>query len=137
VRIQGLAAVGLLVGALLSGCIAAEPYAFLREEISSDDVLPDDILDQVPIDADTVRFQGEYDGVDVFLALSNDEPAGQGVQLVLIGDGPDEWVAASSGWDSKINVGGLVGVEAAYWPEGLDEPTDGWTALSDWVEVRG
>jgi hypothetical protein len=134
VRIQGLIAAGVLAALALSGCTPTS-FAFLREEMSSDDVVSADIAEATGLDPETVRHQGGWEGHQLFLAVVREGPL-DGVQLVIVpDDDPSLWSSAGTSGDHWFETEGPFG-GAKYLPDGVGDPPDGWVALSEWVMVR-
>lgn len=144
IRVAFAAACALTL--LLSGCApsastnhsvssphptASQP-AFLAARQSDVDRLPSGVADKVRVDPGSTRFQGDWDGHQVFLAV-------KGADSVCL-------VTALAGDDSSWNAGcgdgnGVVtdefsdGVTVKYLPMVTSAAPEGWTRLSDYVFV--
>ncbi|HEY4225875.1 MAG TPA: hypothetical protein VGM70_08685 [Pseudolysinimonas sp.] len=104
--------------------------AFLQTGQSSADLLPADVAQTVSVDPVSTRFQGSWDGHQIFLALKDSTS----VCLVtgLAGDG-SSW-ASGCGTGNEVVTdqlpdGGIV----KYLPMTTSAVPAGWTRLSDHV----
>jgi hypothetical protein len=144
--IPGAFATALALAALLSACapsstpttqsVAPSPTtshpAFLDTDQSDIDLLPSGVADTIQITADSTRFQGTWDGRQVYLAVK-----GAGAVCLVTGfDGDD------SSWNTGCGAGnGVVtdefpdGATVKYLPMATTAAPEGWTRLSDYVFV--
>jgi hypothetical protein len=95
------------------------------------DVLPASEL-MPSIDGASTRFQGHWDGRDVYLALTRNGS----VAMVTVPGG-----TGSSSGNSVLALSELSDVEGddvglVYLPQGTSDLPDGWRAMTDWVAVR-
>ena len=131
--------------ALLSGCApsstpasATSPIpsesrpAFMSAEQSAADRLPDGVADSIHVIEDSSRFQGDWDGREVFLA----EKDARSVCLVtgLAGDA-DSWNAGCGDLDGVVTDELPDGGTVKYLPMATSAAPEGWTRLSDFVFV--
>lgn len=101
-------------------------------EQSDTDRLPDGVADSIHVTADSSRFQGDWDGREVFLAVKD----ARSVCLVTgrAGDA-DSWNVGCG------DVAGVVtdelpdGGTVKYLPMATSAAPEGWTRLSDFVFV--
>jgi hypothetical protein len=136
-------ATALAAVALLSGCApsstsapASSPAAsvsrpaFMSAEQSDADRLPDGVADDVHVTADSSRFQGDWDGREVFLAVQDDRSV-----CLVTGRAGD-----AGSWTSGCGeIAGVVtdelpdGGTVKYLPMATSAAPQGWTRLSDFV----
>jgi hypothetical protein len=140
----GVLVVGVAV--LLSGCASVTGGGLVTSDIdpSSKPAFlaiaqePSDIVDEIDvasrgIDPGTTRFQGEWEGHDVYLGVS-----GESTVNVITGVPGDEdtWGSGSSNGNVVIGYGLYEEITMQYLPHGSANPPEGWTALSDYMIVR-
>lgn len=144
---------------LLSGCavggdpVAASPGVelvvstvpsdsvpgFLSEPQDEFDVVDEFDVAATGVDPASIRFQGEWGGREIFLGVSGKTT----VNLIVGIDGdPGEWgtgrsignavIGTNPDWTSKSGETTLQ-----YVPQGTEEVPEGWSALSEWIIVRG
>ena len=139
-------ATALAVALLLSSCApsstpttpASNPGptvshpAFLAAVQVDTDRLPSGVADSIRIDPDSTRYQGSWDGHQVFLAVKGADS----VCLVTAVAGDD------SSWNTGCGAGnGVVtdefpdGATVKYLPMVTKAAPEGWTRLSDYVFV--
>ncbi len=143
--IPGVLATALSAVLLLSGCAlsttpapehTANPTptvsqpAFLLTEQDETDLLPDDIAQALGVDSSSTRFQGGWDGYQVFLALKD-----PGSICLITGLAAD-----ASSWMTGCGAGNEVvtdelpdGGTVKYLPMTASATPAGWTRLSDYV----
>lgn len=144
--IPGAFATALAVALLLGGCAPSstptthpsEPSptvsqpAFMASGQSDLDRLPDGVATSIQITPDSSRFQGDWDGRQVFLAV-------KGADSVCLVTGV---AADNSSWKAGCGDGnGVVtdelpdGATVKYLPMATSAAPEGWTRLSDYVFV--
>jgi hypothetical protein len=104
--------------------------AFLLGDQDDADVLPENIADTVKVDPASTRFQGNWDGQQVYLGLKNSSS----VCLITGVAGDDSSWAAGCGAGNEIVTdqlpdGGIV----KYLPMTTSAAPAGWTRLSAYV----
>ncbi|NLP83800.1 hypothetical protein HF576_08075 [Microbacterium sp. CFH 90308] len=135
-KLKTLAAVPVAVAGLtviLGGCAwTGGSYAALDRDRQPSDELPD-VVEEAgsDMDADSARYVGEHDGVEFWLART-DEP--ESVCLVVYPNDTD-WVTGCGGYGSRLGVGGPSG-DYVLLPDGLPAPDD-TTKLIDNVYLVG
>jgi hypothetical protein len=151
-RIGGLLAAASAL-ALLTGCSAPVPVAgdsallptevapdsrpgFLDDPQDPDLDLPATLLAAPAIDVDTVRYQGEWFGDDLYLY----EGDGTVYLLGVSTEDPELWHTASSlgNVPFALESGDATDDEwlLQYLPQGTTALPDGWTAFSPWLASR-
>lgn len=144
--IRGAVATALAAAMLLSGCApsatpTAHPSAptptvshpaFLASDQGDADLLPAGIADSISIDPTSTRFQGSWDGHQVFLGVRGPDS----VCLVTAVPGDE------SSWTTGCGAGNEVvtdefpdGGTVKYLPMITSAAPQGWTRLSDFVFV--
>jgi hypothetical protein len=138
-RIPGVLATACVAMLLLSSCApstttsapqttpspTASMPTFLHGAQSGSDRLPDDVTTRVDVDATSSRYQGQWDGREIYLAVKK----GSSVCLVTgIFDTPESWVADGV-VSSKFSDGDMV----KYLPMASAVTPQGWTRVSDYV----
>jgi hypothetical protein len=102
----------------------------MSTEQGDSDRLPDGVADSIQVRADSSRFQGDWDGQEVFLAV-------KGANTVCLVTGP---VGNVGSWN--VGCGGITGVvtdelpdggTVKYLPMATSAAPEGWTRLSDFV----
>ena len=145
--IPGVVATALAVALLLSSCApsssptsqvisspsptVSEP-AFLADDQLDADRLPDGVAESIQIEPASTRFQGSWDGHQVFLAVKGTDSV-----CLVTGLATDE-----SSWNAGCGDGnGVVtdefpdGATVKYLPMTTSTTPEGWTRLSDYVFV--
>jgi hypothetical protein len=144
-RIPTLLATSLAVLLLLSSCApSATPSAhatstpsptvstpaYLSSSQLASDLLPDGVADAVGVGHDSTRYQGEWDGRNVFLGLGED------TSVCLITGIPDvsgSWAAQCGSGDEVVSWKAQDGGVVKYVPISSSATPEGWTRLSDYV----
>lgn len=144
--IPGAFATALAVALLLGGCApsstpATQPGtprptvshpAFLAIGQSEIDRLPNGVASAIEIAPDSTRFQGTWDGRQVFLAVKGADS----VCLVTGFDGDDSSWKAGCGDGNGVVMDALPnGATVKYLPMVSTAAPEGWTRLSDYVFV--
>lgn len=84
------------------------------------------------MDPASTRFQGRWEGKEVFLGVSGDNT----VNIITGVEGESEgWGAGRSVGNTVLGFSNADEVSLQYLPQGSDTPPEGWSALSDWVIV--
>lgn len=115
---------------LLAGCSAGDLPEFATEQTDRDVVADARAADGIA--SDTTRFVGEVDGVELFLAKSQDDE----ICLIQLRDGNFESTACSSGGGLGTIITGGPAVEVGdfrYLPDAENRP--GREQISDSVVV--
>ena len=107
---------------------------FLAEPQEPRDLEAVEAIDLFEVDPDSYRYQGEWEGKDVYLAYVH----GITVHLITGTPGEEGWSDASTIGNAVLGLGSGTGEELGlqYLPQGTADVPEGWTALSDWVIVR-
>ncbi len=104
--------------------------AFLAENQLASDDLPAGVADTVGVGPDSTRYQGDWDGRQIFLGITKKSSV---CLLTGIPDRLDSWVAACGAGNEvvtwKADDGGVV----KYLPIAGTATPEGWTRLSDFV----
>jgi hypothetical protein len=104
--------------------------AFLAAEQSDGDRLPDDLTTRVHVEAGTTRFQGQWEGQQIFLAVSDDHS----VCLVSGRSGDaDSWSSACGHGDEVVDRTLDDGGTIKYVPISTATTPEGWTRVSQFV----
>jgi len=110
---------------------ASQP-AFLRSVQSDTDRLPGGVAEGMRIDPETTRYQGDWDGRQVFLEVKSAES----VCLVMTtASDPSKWTAACGDGNGVVTDELPNGTTAKYLPMATEAAPEGWTRLSDYVFV--
>jgi len=109
---------------------SASAPAFLAHDQLATDYLPAGVADTVGVEQDSTRYQGDWDGREIFLGVKEDSS----VCLVAgIANHPESWTAGCGTGDEvvtwKADDGGVV----KYLPIAGTATPAGWTRLSDFV----
>jgi hypothetical protein len=104
---------------------------FVDEAQSEDDVLSNADLAKVAIDPASTRYQGSWEGWDVYLGIS-----GEYTVNVITVDPSDHQIVSSgrSIGNSVIAMGDPISLQ--YPPQGTSVVPEGWHALTKWIIVR-
>jgi hypothetical protein len=136
----------LAVAVLLSGCApssvttahsaapsptATQP-AFLTSAQGDIDRVPDDIAQSMHIEPESTRYQGSWDGRQVFLAVKR---AGSVCLVMTTAKDPNKWTAACGDRGGVVTDELPDGTTAKYLPMVTQAAPEGWTRLSDYVFV--
>ncbi|CAN5498487.1 hypothetical protein BH10ACT6_BH10ACT6_06760 [soil metagenome] len=104
--------------------------AYLATDQTASDILPSGVAATVGVDDDSTRYEGDWDGRQVFLGVRND------ASVCLVTGIPEvagSWVAQCGSGNEvitwKTEDGGIV----KYVPIGTPATPQGWTRLSDFV----
>ncbi len=104
--------------------------AFLAGSQAGTDHLPDGVASAIDIGVDSSRYQGRWDGRDVFLAIKKNS------SVCLVTGTPD----AAESWAAGCGTGNEVvtwkfpdGGVVKYLPMTTSTTPEGWTRLSDYV----
>lgn len=144
--IRGAFATALAVAMLLSGCApsstptihqpAPSPTvsrpAFLASAQSDADRLPDGVADTISIDPASTRFQGSWDGHQVFLAVKG---AGSVCLVTAIDGDVSSWKTGCGAGNGVVTDEFPDGATVKYLPMVTTAAPEGWTRLSDYVFV--
>jgi hypothetical protein len=104
---------------------------FVSEKQVERDVIDGFDVTELGIDPATTRYQGEWDGQDVYLGITG----GSAVQVVTVSlDNPEEWWSGTSVGNSVLGLGDPVTLQ--YLPQGTEVVPDGWRAMSGWMMIR-
>lgn len=104
--------------------------AFLQTDQGDDDLLPGDVAQTVSVDPTSTRFQGSWDGHQVFLALRDSSS----VCLVTGLAGDDSSWASGCGTGNEVVTDRLPdGGVVKYLPMTTSATPAGWTRLSNHV----
>jgi hypothetical protein len=139
-------ATAIAVALLLSGCApsatptahSADPSptvsvpAFMASEQGDIDRLPDGVADGMRIDPGTTRYQGDWDGRQVFLGVKS---AGSVCLVMTTANDPSKWTAACGDGNGVVTDELPNGTTAKYLPMATKAAPEGWTRLSDFVFV--
>jgi hypothetical protein len=134
------------VAFLLSGCApSSKPAAhtaaptptvaapgFLAAEQTDMDQLPDGVAEGMRIDPQTTRYQGSWDGRQVFLGVKS---AGSVCLVMTTASDPSKWTAACGDGNGVVTDELPNGTTAKYLPMATKAAPEGWTRLSDYVFV--
>ena len=111
---------------------------FLAEAQDESDIVDEFDVTSFGVAVNSIRFQGEWGGREIFLGVSGEATVNF---LVGVDDEPTEWGVGRSIGNSVIGTNtdwldqtGRTTVQ--YLPQGTEEVPEGWSALSDWVIVR-
>lgn len=119
-RVSGIVVAVAMLG-VVAGCTSGSGYSDLDREAAAHDVLPSDLPGYATEDLaeESVRFAGEDDGVEYYLARRSE---GGGVCAVVYRSA-DEWVTGCGG-SGTVGVSG-IGVNVVVAPDGSPELDDG------------
>ena len=106
--------------------------AFLMQPQTDADQLPSGIADGMRLDPTSTRFQGSWNGRQVFLAL---KPAGSVCLVMSTLRDSDRWTAACGDGNGVVTDELPDGTTARYLPMITNAAPEGWTRLSDYVFV--
>ncbi len=146
----------MAVGLMLGGCAAIPgavtiPETWHVDRLVTSDVDPRsipgfvndpqteiDMIADLPftdIDPASIRYQGEWEGTNIYLGVTGTATARF---ITLLPDVSEGWGASGSFGNVVHGLGtGLDGeMNVQYLPHGTAEPPEGWIALSDWIIVR-
>lgn len=144
-RIPGLLTTALAALLLLSSCApssnpdarptstprpTASMPAFLVAEQGAQDALPDGVADSVDIGPTSTRYQGEWDGHEVFLGVRDDASV---CLITGIGADPQDWTAGCGAGNEIVSWTPPDGGQVKYLPMTTSTTPQGWTRLSDFV----
>ena len=135
-------AVALLLGGCAPSTLTSHPDstprptasypAFLTTDQSDTDRLPSEVADSIQIDPDTTRYQGSWDGHQVFLAVKGTSS----VCLVTgLADDNTSWRTGCGAGNGVVTDTFAGGATARYVPMATAAAPQGWTRLSDYVFV--
>lgn len=144
---KSLFAMAFALAVLLSGCAPSvsavtrspapsTPVAapdFLAAEQSEADRLPDGVAEGMRIDPGSTRYQGSWDGRQVFLGVKN---SGSVCLVMTTSSDPSKWTAACGDRNSVVIDELPNGTTAKYLPMATKAAPEGWTRLSDFVFVK-
>ena len=110
------------VVATLAACTSGSGYTDLDREPTPADVLPTDLPAYATEDLveESVRFAGDDEGVDYYLARRADN----GGVCIVVYRSAEAWVTGCGGANGSVGVGG-VGVNVLAAPDGSPELDDG------------
>ena len=143
---RGAFATALAVALLLSSCAPSSTPsthpstptptvshpAFLAGEQLDADRLPSGVADTIRIDPDSTRYQGSWDGHQVYLAVKGADS----VCLVTALPGDDSsWKAGCGDGNGVVTDEFPDGATVKYLPMVTNAAPEGWTRLSDYVFV--
>jgi hypothetical protein len=144
-RLTTLACV-MVVAGLLTGCSSAGGSGdelvkstvdrstvpgFVSEEQGERDVITGFDVTGLGIDPATTRYQGVWDGQDVYLGVAGHST----VHVITVPlENPEEWGSGSSIGNSVLGRGDPLSLQ--YLPQGTAVVPDGWSDLSDWMIIR-
>ena len=101
-------------------------------EQSDIDRLPDGVAEGMRIDPATTRYQGSWDGRQVFLGVKS---AGSVCLVMTTSIDPSKWTAACGDGNGVVTDELPNGTTAKYLPMATKAAPEGWTRLSDYVFV--
>lgn len=126
--------VAVLVAAVgvLAACSSGSGYPDLEREATAVDVLPSDLPGYASDDfiEGSVRFAGEHDGVEYYLARTDDFAD----ICVVAYRSADDWVGGCGGPNGGFGIGG-AGLDVVVAPEGSPELDEG-TPVGSNIVVR-
>ena len=109
---------------------SASSPAFLDHHQSAADLLPDGVADTVGVGQESTRYQGAWDGREVFLGVKDDSS----VCLVTgVRDLPESWAAGCGTGNEVVTWKAEDGGVVKYLPIAGSATPAGWTRLSDFV----
>ncbi len=144
-RIPGVLAASLAATLLLSSCapssspsahptstpsLTASTPAFRTSSQSATDHLPAGVATAIEIGEDSTRYQGRWDGRDVFLAIKNSSSV-----CLVTGTSNDvtSWVAGCGTGNEVVTWTFPDGGVIKYLPMTASASPEGWTRLSEYV----
>ncbi len=144
--IPGAFATALAVALLLSSCAPSSTPttlprtpsptvshpAFLGTEQLDADRLPDGVADSIRIDPDSTRYQGNWDGHQVFLAVKG---TGSVCLVTALAGDNSSWKAGCGDGNGVVTDEFPDGATVKYLPMVTNAAPQGWTRLSDYVFV--
>ena len=139
-------AIAFALAVLLSGCAPAATAAehsappsptattpaFLGGEQEEADRLPEGVAQEMRIDPDSTRYQGSWDGRQVFLGVKT---AGSVCLVMTTFSDASKWTAACGDGNGVVIDELPNGTTAKYLPMATQAAPEGWTRLSDYVFV--
>ena len=143
---RGPFAIAFALAVLLSGCAPAATAAehsatptptattpaFLAAEQGDADRLPDGVAQSMRIDPESTRYQGSWDGRQVFLGVKS---AGSVCLVMTTFSDASKWTAACGDGNGVVIDELPNGTTAKYLPMATQAAPEGWTRLSDYVFV--
>jgi hypothetical protein len=144
--IRGAFATACALALLLSGCApsastthpissprpTASHPAFLAASQSDADRLPSGVADKIQVDPGSTRFQGDWDGHQVFLAVQD---TGSVCLVTALAGDDSSWNAGCGDGNGVVTDEFPDGVTVKYLPMVTSAAPEGWTRLSDYVFV--
>jgi len=106
--------------------------AFLTAPQTDADLLPDDVAKGMHIDPASSRYQGTWNGRQVFLAVKS---AGSVCLVMTTLHDVNKWTAACGDGNGVVTDELPDGTTAKYLPMVTTAAPEGWTRLSDYVFV--
>lgn len=143
-RILDLVATALAATLILCGCAPSTTHsvaspspspttstpAFLLTVQSENDRLPDGVAATVDVGTTSSRYQGEWDGHEIYLAVTKSSS----VCLVTgIQNSAHSWVAGCGDGNEVVSWTFADGGMVKYLPMASSVTPQGWTRLSDYV----
>ncbi|EPR75367.1 hypothetical protein ADILRU_2323 [Leifsonia rubra CMS 76R] len=121
-------------GMMRDDALASSTPGFLSDPQVETDLLPEEAAGLVGGDPTNSRFQGMWNGQQVYLTVKGD-------YMVSVVTGPwgDEQVWSGGGGlgnTASSHEDTANGEVLIYLPQGTETVPDGWIALSDWVSVK-
>lgn len=105
--------------------------AFLDDAQSERDILPSEDLETTSIDPTSTRYEGRWEGWDVYLAVSGEYT----VNLVSVDPTTHRVVSYGHGIGNSVTGTGEP-LSLQYLPQGTTVVPEGWRALTEWIIVR-
>ena len=106
---------------------------FLATGQSEADRLPEGVAEGMRIDPDSTRYQGSWDGRQVFLGVKS---SGSVCLVMTTLSDAGKWTAACGDRNSVVIDELPNGTTAKYLPMATKAAPEGWTRLSDFVFVK-
>jgi hypothetical protein len=137
--LRGILAIGAVL--VMSGCSIllgtdvdpASTPAFLATPQVDEDVVTEMNVSVVGITPESTRFQGEWEGREVYLGVIDEST----VALILgVPGAADTWGTMSSSGNVVLGFSLTEEVTLKYLPQGTGSIPEGWEALSDFVITR-
>jgi hypothetical protein len=121
-RLLRVAVLSVAAAAILTACSSGSGYPDLDREATATDVLPTDLPESSSADfiEGSVRFAGEHDDVEYYLARRDDFAN----ICVVAYRSADDWVGGCGGPNGGFGIGGM-GLDVVVAPEGSPELDEG------------
>jgi hypothetical protein len=106
--------------------------AFLASSQTDADLLPGGVAEGMRVDPASTRYQGTWNGRQVFLAV---KPAGSVCLVMNTLRDTEKWTASCGDGNGVVTAELPDGTTARYLPMVTTATPEGWTRLSDYVFV--